>query len=477
MVTFLRAVAQRAERFRVALRSARGAIDLASVMVGVLVIGVVGAVIAATLFMVIPWAQDEAAKASLGSVRTSESVMYASTSAEGAPRYGDLGELQSRGLLPQRSDTSLSVLADDAGSCFVGVAQSASGRSFYVTDTALTPAELTDALAIGCDVDLSSLLLAQPSLDWEVRSSLPFPVHTVAISGDGSRVAAGNTHTSYATRGVWLSDDHGQSWAQHLSNIAVSTASLSHDGSVIAVGSNSNGHRPWAISLNGGEEWEVAPSNQNGSYFTREVVTNATGSIVLKSRNGAVSNWTDDVGATWRGTYADGDNFYTAQATFHGVAVSNDGSKIALFGHETSAGNAQRALLSINGGLSFHPFTYPRPEGSVLWITVAASADLSSVVLSSRGTLYVTHDFQGTSTVWSEVSAVTGARSVAMSDDGKTIMVTTADGLHVSLDGGSSWKLDEGLPVSEWRYMAVSADGRTVVLAVRDATEIYIGRR
>lgn len=58
-------------------RGVRGAIDLASIMVGVIVIGVVGGVMAATVFQAIPWAQTEAAKASLESVRIAQSTHYA----------------------------------------------------------------------------------------------------------------------------------------------------------------------------------------------------------------------------------------------------------------------------------------------------------------------------------------------------------------------------------------------------------------
>ena len=45
-----------------------GAIDLASIMVGVIVVGLIGGVIAATVFAVIPWAQDNAAKQQLDSL-------------------------------------------------------------------------------------------------------------------------------------------------------------------------------------------------------------------------------------------------------------------------------------------------------------------------------------------------------------------------------------------------------------------------
>jgi hypothetical protein len=60
-------------RIHNALKSSRAAIDLASIMVGIIVIGLIGGVIAATVFAVIPWAQNNAAKQQLDSVVSAES--------------------------------------------------------------------------------------------------------------------------------------------------------------------------------------------------------------------------------------------------------------------------------------------------------------------------------------------------------------------------------------------------------------------
>jgi hypothetical protein len=57
---------------RAVISSTRGAIDLASIMTGVLVLGIIGGVIAATVFAVIPWSQDNAAKGNLATVGTAE---------------------------------------------------------------------------------------------------------------------------------------------------------------------------------------------------------------------------------------------------------------------------------------------------------------------------------------------------------------------------------------------------------------------
>lgn len=50
-------------------KSARGAIDLATIMVGLIVAGVLTAGVSATVYAVIPWTQDKAAKADLQAMK------------------------------------------------------------------------------------------------------------------------------------------------------------------------------------------------------------------------------------------------------------------------------------------------------------------------------------------------------------------------------------------------------------------------
>lgn len=67
--------------------SEHGAIDLASIMVGVIIIGIIGAVIAASVFTIIPWSQDKAASQNLDAVKTAESVTFAKSSDNGNGKY------------------------------------------------------------------------------------------------------------------------------------------------------------------------------------------------------------------------------------------------------------------------------------------------------------------------------------------------------------------------------------------------------
>lgn len=79
-------------RVKDAFKNEEGAIDLASIMVGIIVIGLVGGVIAATVFAIIPWAQDNAAKQQLDSVSSAESAYVALTSSSPLPSLLNIGQ-------------------------------------------------------------------------------------------------------------------------------------------------------------------------------------------------------------------------------------------------------------------------------------------------------------------------------------------------------------------------------------------------
>jgi type II secretory pathway pseudopilin PulG len=72
-----------------------GVIDLASIMVGVIIVGILSAGIVATVFALIPFTQDKAAEQALSAVSTAESVQYSFSSGDGAGIYASLEDLNS----------------------------------------------------------------------------------------------------------------------------------------------------------------------------------------------------------------------------------------------------------------------------------------------------------------------------------------------------------------------------------------------
>ena len=156
-----------------AFKNEAGAIDLASIMVGIIVIGLIGGVIAATVFAVIPWAQDNAAKQQLGSVAAAQASYIGLSSDKGSTRFG--GGFVSAGTQPDGSFgyayTKISTVGGDAtvteklldvpagsklaigrwgvgtGSHYGAAVKSASGKVWYISDAKTQPTEDTASSA------------------------------------------------------------------------------------------------------------------------------------------------------------------------------------------------------------------------------------------------------------------------------------------------------------------------------------------
>jgi surface protein len=126
--------------FKNILQNENGAIDLASIMVGIIVIGLIGGVIASTVFVVIPWTQDNAAKQQLDSVVSAESA-YFGLSSDNPPAlpagskpntFGKSADLAAAKLMG--TGPRYCVTTPDDGKGYTAYSQSSSGVIFTVTD-------------------------------------------------------------------------------------------------------------------------------------------------------------------------------------------------------------------------------------------------------------------------------------------------------------------------------------------------------
>lgn len=164
--------------FRHALRGAQDAIDLASILFGVLVIGIIGGVIASTVFVVIPWSQDSAARASLDSVEIAESVARVQDG-----RYVVGPELIACDLLP--ITPGITIGTDPDGTCFVAVAESDSDNLLFNTSRAPGSEQLTESTpssATNWCLDIDSLLNGTQPVQF-VFDGLAFDVAVADDSG------------------------------------------------------------------------------------------------------------------------------------------------------------------------------------------------------------------------------------------------------------------------------------------------------
>lgn len=205
---------------RVAL-DVRGAIDLASIMVGVIVIGVIGGVIATNVFVVVPWAQDEAAKAELQAVQLAQSVAQVREQ-----RFIDIDELIEKGYLAAAptsqaaSDVSapiasgstpmaaaapaspgLGSITDAEGTCYVAVSTSDSGSVFYTTSESPDVYQYEEG-ASNTDwcVSLSGLISASASSLCTVTASDEAEIRAAfSEATDGEYICLGNNVVNAGT--------------------------------------------------------------------------------------------------------------------------------------------------------------------------------------------------------------------------------------------------------------------------------------
>lgn len=179
------------------LKNTRAAIDLASIMVGIIVIGIVGAIIAATVFAVIPWAQDKAAASVMDSIETAETAYYGFsadpdseleegfTDKQGLIAFVEQGN-NSEGLLPESNlyDVRAGVSTSGSAACWGAVVFSDSGKYYYSSSTSSTGAfsdtflAAQQAVQTRCDVTLQ-----QPSPD-PVADNCEAPFNTSDVFSD-----------------------------------------------------------------------------------------------------------------------------------------------------------------------------------------------------------------------------------------------------------------------------------------------------
>ena len=178
-----------------AFKNEEGAIDLASIMVGIIVIGLIGGVIAATVFAVIPWAQDNAAKQQLDSVASAESAFVGLSTQGTNAHFGDgtatagVGLADPANKLFDATSAGVKIAVQGGGNTahYVAADKSASGKVFYISDTKTQP---TVADGAGTDV-AASVFVGQTSIaggtvingvTWGVGGTTPTNVNLTGAS-------------------------------------------------------------------------------------------------------------------------------------------------------------------------------------------------------------------------------------------------------------------------------------------------------
>jgi surface protein len=165
-------------------RDEDGAIDLASIMVGVIVIGLIGGTIAATVFAVIPWSQDNAAKQQLDSIVQAENAYFGLSAANPSPlpagtpanSFGKSAELANAKLLIT-GERYCATTSEDKKS-YTGYSQSGSGKVWTVTDKnskAVPFTESIDLLPADCKFITEGMTPANDSNPIPTGTPTPTP--------------------------------------------------------------------------------------------------------------------------------------------------------------------------------------------------------------------------------------------------------------------------------------------------------------
>ena len=207
-------------------RNEEGAIDLSSIMVGIIVIGLIGGVIAATVFAVIPWTQDNAAKQQLDSVVSAQNAYMGLTSSQATQlganaktnSFGSSSDLESSNLLKQ--GVSYCTVPSSDGKTYTAFSQSKTGQVWSVSSTNtkpeiyagtlptscqfitefytgpyIDPAPKTTTLTFRCDTTTSGFIPMQTALTGtETWSDGTTNTYTNATTGTSKSLTAGQTY-------------------------------------------------------------------------------------------------------------------------------------------------------------------------------------------------------------------------------------------------------------------------------------------
>ena len=199
-------------------------------------------------------------------------------------------------------------------------------------------------------------------------------------------------------------------------------------------------------SSDGGNTW----ISRNGNRWWREVAMSADGTIQTALDSGGKIYTSSDSGVSW---FARDSNH-----AWRSVAMSSDGVK------QTAVVEGGQIYTSTNSGVS-----WTARDSSRTWLGVDMSADgVRQVAIDYNGYIYLSTN-SGVS--WTAVfTSHTGEwRAVAMSDDGQTIVADDGndnpDYIYVSYDGGSTWSA-KGSSRHNRVGVAISGDGLKMTSAI-----------
>lgn len=455
-----------------------GAIDLASIMVGIIVIGLIGGVIASTVFVVIPWSQDNAAKQQLDSIVQAENAYFGLSSATPSPlpagspsnSFADSAGLMSANLL--QSSSSYCVATSNSGKNYQGYSVSASGSVWSVTDQNSKPFAFTGALPANCQFILTSTgsnPTPSPSptsndLTWSQQTSSTVPGPLFFSSGNfNTQLAKVSSSTPY------ISTNSGALWSSTPTVLLGDAGAVSENGTNLLVGKTlaANGFSGYVyFSNNGGASWSQL-TTLGGAYVANAWLSNDGTKIIIAGGGGGGNTSlkiSTDGGSTFKVLKYIGSSYL-----WLGLAVSSDGSRIYALD------NTGTLSISSDSGTTWTTKTVVGSTG----ISIDSTGKRVLMNTGANGKVLVSNDYGASFTPVAVGTSTTQKRTVnqqAVSSDGQTMTVTGVEGsgtkVFISRDGGQTWTAQSTLQNLAW-VSKVSSDGTQFLIS--SGTTVYKG--
>lgn len=468
-------------RFNRILYSSRAAIDLASIMVGIIIIGLIGGVIAATVFAVIPWSQDRAAKQQLDNISSAESA-YRGLSSDKDSNLKDASTnpadssdpnqvvlnstfTGSDGLaINQLLDSNAAnycVLATDNGKDYTAYARSGSGRVFKATSKGLTGEATSDEANCLTPATGGNGGGSTPTGPVGTADLKPTTVsyQNVTASDDGSIIIGTRQGSSGA---FYVSKDGGDTWKARVDTGGYPlNAAISGDGKKVYYTYTANNTDPSTWIYLG------TPDSKGGSTDAElrrysYVYTSTTGSSLLALSDYVNTQWNSTVntGSSWN-KYN-----YANVNPYVGGAMSDNGKVMAYLG--------SKALYISSDGTGKNFASRPVPTG-VTFTSIDISNDGSVMTLtSSQGNGYVSQDKGATWTTITKPDSVTGAMQLSVAKSGRILMHGSTDSkLYISDDAGATFNEVSGVDATGWTMTRITGNGDKFIASV--AAKFYTG--
>jgi len=310
------------------LRNEKGALDLGSIMVGVVVLGILSAIVSATIFAVIPWAQDGAAKAQLNALVKAQETNAA---LKNGVYTADLGDVFNT------AEAKITLYSDESN-CYGAFIKSDSGKVFYTSSTQTAPG-----------------VIVKPKLEWPATKPSDYPADCVWPTSGGPI-----TGKPYV-------------------NLATNPSSEAVTGSTVNARVNLHTHpTPYSSSLSAYSTTASGSIPTSGSQVTGET---PVGNIFYRNTvNGAAPSWyrvntapTIPVGTTGSTNYIPG-AYYTF-SMYGRVSLPKTVTAVVIW--KKADGSTEQKDSSGRGAIVAGANTWVRP-----YVTALAPADVVSATVS-----------------------------------------------------------------------------------------------